>query len=71
MMLYVVIYTDGSWRGAGDRILGIFDNEPQAEALVAHVEELKDFEKLSGSDVRIDTIPMNVACHDSVIDDLR
>ena len=31
----------------------------------------KDFEKLSGSDVRIDTIPMNVACHDSVIDDLR
>ena len=71
MMLYVVIYTDGSWSGAGDRILGIFDNEAQAEALVAHVEELKDFEKLSGSDVRIDTIPMNVACHDSVIDDLR
>ena len=70
MMTYVVMYKDGSWGNTGDYILGVFDNKKQAQELVAHVKELKDFEELSGSKVYIEMYPMNKACSDEAIDDL-
>lgn len=70
MTLYIVEYIDGSWANTGNYILGIFDNEDDAKRLVDRVEDMKDFNVLSGSGVRYYIMDLNETIPDEDIERL-
>lgn len=67
MLVYVVMYHDGTWGTNGDKIVGIFDTLEEAKKLVEHIEEIKDFGELRGSYAYIEECAINCAAEDSYI----
>lgn len=68
MLIYIVMYHDGTWGTNGDKIVGVFDTLDQAKKLVEYIEEIKDFDdELTGSYAYTEECPLNYAAEDSFI----